>query len=498
MVELREGRILGATPDPTGGPNQGQACVRGRFLIKEAVHHRTRILKPMVRKDGRLGEVSWDEAIATVAERLAGIGPGEVGVAASGHSSCEDLFVLNKFATDVLGARIIAGPWTASVAGILEQLGRATGQDIPLNFRIPDIGRAEVILSFAADLSVTQPIVRLEILRAARSGATVVTPGEHGLTLKSSGVVFFLAALSKILLESGKAPAAGAAGSGPFLASLKAFNLERALSALAISKEKMMEIAQAVKTRKPGVLLLEPGILRLADAAGSLAAAWNLAVLADLRIVPLDGLANIRGGLAIARAFSAQPVTAEDLAAAAASKKIRGLYLAGPFPSASPAAEFVIVQDAYLGETAAVADVVFPETTGLESLGTFVNIEGRIQQADQAIKPRGEAKPGWRLLADLAIKMGATDFGYTSTDSVRHDLIHRVPAFRHLPGTADPSDDLFLQERPATPGAFVDVKTAAGVVEDRLASTPSDPDSYKGLNMARETKSLKLLRGRHV
>ena len=75
-------------------------------------------------------------------------------------------------------------------------------------------------------------------------------------------------------------------------------------------------------------------------------------------------------------------------------------------------AEFVVVQDSYLNDLCEFADVVLPAATFVESEGTFVNMEGRLQKFGPAVAPLGEAKPGWRIVGDLARTMGIHGFEY--------------------------------------------------------------------------------------
>ena len=69
-------------------------------------------------------------------------------------------------------------------------------------------------------------------------------------------------------------------------------------------------------------------------------------------------------------------------------------------------AEFVVVQELFLTETAKLADVVLPAVSFAEKDGTFINIEGREQKIKQAIAPRGDSRPDWRILADLMARLG--------------------------------------------------------------------------------------------
>jgi len=66
---------------------------------------------------------------------------------------------------------------------------------------------------------------------------------------------------------------------------------------------------------------------------------------------------------------------------------------------------FVVAQASYESPLTARADVVLPAAIWSERKGTFTNTEGRIQKANRAVEPRGEAKPDWEILSLLAAKM---------------------------------------------------------------------------------------------
>jgi predicted molibdopterin-dependent oxidoreductase YjgC len=60
-----------------------------------------------------------------------------------------------------------------------------------------------------------------------------------------------------------------------------------------------------------------------------------------------------------------------------------------------------VVLDTDQRETAQYADVVLPVATHAESDGSFTNHAGRVQRFQAAVKPAGEARPGWLVLAEL-------------------------------------------------------------------------------------------------
>jgi NADH-quinone oxidoreductase subunit G len=238
-------------------------------------------------------------------------------------------------------------------------------------------------------------------------------------------------------------------------------------------------------------------ILKAGGGPDGLTALANLALVAGGRLVPLDGGANLRGGLAIASAFAARFPGAAGHPGTSTGPAPRALYVAGPLAKIRPGeAELVIVQGSYTDEQAKAADFLLPETTALEAAGTFVNVEGRIQVSAGAIGPLGESRPGWSILNSLAAKLGTPGFPYGSVEEVRLELARAVPAFKALDLPAGASVETFLEEEAAGREAFIEAGAGRPPKSEKAPAESGGPDVYKGLDLARENKSLKLLRGR--
>ncbi len=479
-IGMWDGRIVATAPDPEGPVNLGQACVKGRFLVKGAVAHRRRLNRPMVRRNGRLEEASWDQALTAAAEGLGRVGEGQVAVTASAQSSCEDLYALHRFAAEVLKSRSVDGPWTGTVAAALRAIGRRAGQSVPCNFSMADIGRAGTIVNFGEDLPATQPILGVEVHRAVRGGADLVHVSVDGAaTAAGTGLKVRISAgqgrgfLKALAAAVRKAGGAAARIGGP-----------KKLQALGLTKDDLLRIAAALIAKKPVLYLAGPAFLEAFGGSGALVDLLDLSTLTGGRIIPLDGQANGRGALEIAAAFAGEPTS---------RRKVQAHYLAGPSPKLEPGESgFVVYQGCYEDGIPAAADVILPETTSFEADGTFVNIEGRAQLSLQAVEPHGEARPGWRILADLAAKMGRAGVLPSSPEEARKELAREIPAFRGLVNGAVSDGGVFMEEEPAWPGAGIG--QAAGLKVPVL--TPRDPDDYRGLNLALESKSLRLVRGR--
>ena len=83
--------------------NRGQACVKGRFGIGEFVHHPDRLTTPLVKRDGKFEEATWDEALDLVASKLGSFKKEEVVAVSSAKCTNEDNYAVQKFVRTTFG-----------------------------------------------------------------------------------------------------------------------------------------------------------------------------------------------------------------------------------------------------------------------------------------------------------------------------------------------------------------------------------------------------------
>jgi predicted molibdopterin-dependent oxidoreductase YjgC len=93
-----------------GFPNHGSTCVKGRFGL-DFVQRPDRLKKPLIKKNGKFQEASWDEALGLVAEKLGEAkkkhGPNSVVGLTSAVATNEDNYVFQKFFRAVIGTNNI-------------------------------------------------------------------------------------------------------------------------------------------------------------------------------------------------------------------------------------------------------------------------------------------------------------------------------------------------------------------------------------------------------
>ncbi len=99
---VRQNAILRLTPRENQEVNNFWMCDRGRLESWRHVNADTRIDQPLLRKDGVMTAVDWDEAYASVASELKAFRGEQIAVIASGFDTCEDSYVLARFAREVL------------------------------------------------------------------------------------------------------------------------------------------------------------------------------------------------------------------------------------------------------------------------------------------------------------------------------------------------------------------------------------------------------------
>jgi len=99
-------RVVGIEPSPANPVNKGMLCVKG-WNAYEFIHSPERLTTPLVRKQGKLTETSWDEALKIVSERLMDIknrhGSRSLAFLSSAKVTNEENYLFMKMARAVFG-----------------------------------------------------------------------------------------------------------------------------------------------------------------------------------------------------------------------------------------------------------------------------------------------------------------------------------------------------------------------------------------------------------
>lgn len=109
-LHVENGKVTGSTPSRNHPVSKNNLCAKG-WHAHEFIHNPARLSTPLVRKNGRLVNASWEEALEVTARALQDVkdryGPDRIGLLASGKCTNEENYLLQKFARAVIGTNNI-------------------------------------------------------------------------------------------------------------------------------------------------------------------------------------------------------------------------------------------------------------------------------------------------------------------------------------------------------------------------------------------------------
>ncbi len=464
-IHLNRGEVIQTRPSINGKVNRGQACVKGRFIVRDLISTPERISKPLLRKAKELEEVSWDQALDAVVQKLGKYKGSEVALIASAQSSVEDLYVFHKFANEAMDARCTIPTSFFSPLSVFGQWAQKKGLGPKLNFRMGDIASADTIFILDADVAAVYPVFWLEVFSALKNGARLIfaSPSQFlftrfastWLNIKPGTESSLLNALSKLIIEDESPP------EGSSLArDLAPIDVSEISESIGVDEDCLKKTTKALNDGKRIAFLFGFEFVQGPGREEKFSALWNLAQCVGAELFPLALENNDRGAFELERAFSRQYNSMEDLSQALSKNQVKALYLSGKAvlpENRDP--EFLVVQDSYDNENVCKADVVLPTTTFAEEEGLFVNLEGRIQKTNKLIDPFGEAWPEWRIVSEIARRMGKSGFEFKKPSDVMKEIRTNIFSFCNASyAQLEKGKEIFIQEKLADKSEFVSIK----------------------------------------
>jgi formate dehydrogenase alpha subunit len=511
-VEVRDGRIISSRPSPDSPVNKGQGCVKGRFIVKDAVHSSKRIARPMIRKGKELEEVGWDEALDFVARKLKSFKGREIALVDSPHLSIEDIYTARKFAQEVLKTQNVASSPDSARHSIHSCLVDQPAFSNPLNFKIEDISQADTIVLIGSDLTASHPIVWLEVLQAVRNGSKliVISPMEFQLTrhaanwlrCKPGTEIFVLGYLAKILSEEDELfNPAEREGGHLFFESLQSLSLSEIKSLTGIKESELRKVSLCLTDGRLTAFLVGSEFTCGQHGKEGVLSLQNLALMTSGRIFPLCLENNQRGLFELNRAVQKKNLNLFSLFQLMAAGRIKALYLTGSFPRPKKTKiDFTVFQGNYSCEAAQKADAVLPSATFAETKGTCVNIEGRVQFFDTVIEPVAECKPDWWILSQLARRMKAEGFAFRSVSDIAREIKKNVAGFKEISWKdLESGKEVFVKDNGQKGARFVPVEFPPSVPAPTkkyplLMINGDNLDVYRNLRLSDDAQGLKRLR----
>jgi len=248
---------------------------------------------------------------------------------------------------------------------------------------------------------------------------------------------------------------------------------ERVQEISGIPADKLREAARLYAKNKPSAFIYAMGITQHTTGVDNVKSVANLAMLTGnlgipgAGVNPLRGQNNVQGACDMGALPNVYPgyqvVTSEDvqkkfqqawgstshtkvgltvteMVNAIGDGKLRALYVMGENPMVADPdinhafhclekAEFLVVQDIFLTETAQLAHVVLPGTAFVEKDGTFTATDRRVQRVRKAVEPPGAARADWQIICQLAQKMGAAGFDFSSPKDIMVEISKLTPSY---------------------------------------------------------------------
>ncbi|MBW2511774.1 MAG: NADH-quinone oxidoreductase subunit NuoG [Deltaproteobacteria bacterium] len=437
------------------GVNDGNLCIRGRFGYSY-VNHEDRLTKPLVRKDGQLVEVEWDEALQVAADGLAKAQQGQgAGILSGARLTNEELFMLKQVAK-TLGTENLDNSGGECYKGVTEGLKETLGVAASTG-TFPQIEHADVILAIRSDFYETHPVVGMVVNQAIRrneaqllvvadkKGKLDKLPREKTLLSQPGLELDVINAMCKVLLDEGLAKTDGVDGVEELQAALADFGLAEVAKRTGVDAAALQTAAKQLAGAGNAAILLAYGLPYQGLSTELATAAANLAMLTGIAGREGSGLylcgekANSQGAIDLGILPQGNGLGARAMLAAAAEGKLDALYVVAEDPLSSypdrdsiakslENVPFLVVQDLFLSPTAEQADVVLPAASFAEKDGTFTNAERRIQRVRHGIKSPGEARSDGAILTSLAGKLGSS-LAFTGSAAIFAEIGKEVPAY---------------------------------------------------------------------
>src|SRR5437762_10817330 len=392
------------------GINGDFLCIKGRYAFDFA-NHEDRLTQPLIRKNGRLTPSTWEEAFELVGTRFKEIcdreGGRSIGIVGSTRTTNEENYLLQKFAPMVLGTNNIDHHRTADFPAFAAALSGKPEMTASMR----DVYNAPAILLIGNDPTEQHPLLAWQIRNNVRlKQAHLYVVNSQPIKLQRQATAFLQIAdasyndFASFLSDGQRRPSS----QQNWIAFRENLAAEKNLVVVFGSEI----IGSAVSSlAKFASALSGAKLICLADYANSRGAS-DMGLCPDL----LPGYLPVSDGGNFKKDWGALPqksgLTIPGMLDATKSGQLKALYVVGANPigrlNLDPAVlknTFTVVQEMFLTETAALADVVLPAANAYEKAGTFTNTCGDVQILKKAWEIT-TAKPDFDMIVRIADAMG--------------------------------------------------------------------------------------------
>ncbi len=482
-------KILKVQPEVESPANGISTCIKGKFGW-DFVNSNERLKKPLIRKNNKFVEASWDEALKFAADGLKKVsekhGNESIMFIASSKGTDEESYLMQKLARQIFHNNNIDNSSRFCQAPATTGLWRTVGYGGDAG-SIKDIYKSELVMIVGANTAESHPVLATRVKRAHKlNGQKLIVSdlrknemaerADIYLHPKPGTDLVLLSAITKYIIDKNwhdkEFIDKRVNNFNEYYKSLETFTLENAENITGINKNDIIKTAEIIHSVKSMCILWAMGVTQHSAGSDVSTAISNLLLITGnygrpgTGAYPLRGHNNVQG----ASDFGAMPTyfpgyqhindkkVINKFEKAWNTKlsdkpgidnvscienidndKIKAMYVVGQeIASTGPDSnmvrdsleklDFLVVEDVFFSETAKFANVVLPACVSLEKEGTFVNTERRIQRLYKVMEPYADTRPDWEIIKGIANNLGA-NWNYNEPSEIMDEAASLAPIF---------------------------------------------------------------------
>lgn len=468
-------QIHRATSRRNDDVDEGWICDVARYGY-QYISSPDRLKQPLIKKEGKQVEASWDEAIGLIAKRFKEIkeSKGSVCIAGltGGNQSNETCYLFNKFLRGKLHSNSL--DYRLEYAELKQDEENEAYDGLFCSpFKIADLESADTVFIFASNFIKEHPAVNLRLRKAYRKNdAKIYTANPH--ETKSADISIdeliynpdtetaFLVGLIHAIIDNRRYTNIDENKAAEIKNMLKPASLDEAAKLCGLDQDRFVSLAKALSESENlfviggDFIARSPKRHRIANALYNLA---NLLGVNDGKAAILASNANSMG----AARLGLRPNLPQSMTNLLADKwgeklpesdgantsqifnrsldeEIDAIFIMGANPAmrypdgnfvnaALDKLDFLVVADLFDTATSAKADVVLPLAGWSEQEGSYLNLEGRYQRFDKALPPASGIKTGVEIIRLIAKAMDI-ELGLESDDDLQSETLEVIESYR--------------------------------------------------------------------
>ena len=470
QLGVKDGRVVSVRGNPNHPVNLGKLCPKG-LAEHYAIEAEGRAKYPLLRKNGQLVRVSWEEAIDTMIERFRAAqckyGPQTLGVISTGQLVTEEFYTLGKLVQLGFGTRNFDGNTTLCMSTAVAGYKRSFGSDGPPGC-YEDLEHADVILLIGANVAENHPILCTRIEQNKNKTLIVADPrvtktammADIYLPVKPRSDLALVNAMLRIVIEEDlydkRYVAEHTSGFEELRQSLAPYSVEFAAEVTGLEPELIRKTALLYANAKAAFIGWTMGVNHSTKGTETVNAINNLALITGnigrkgASPFSITGQCNAMGtreagftssipgyrkfesetdreeiaglwNVSADRIPSQRGLAYPDIIEGAVAGKIRAMWILGTNPLVSfpnvdvlrhalGNLDFLVVQDGFHPTpTTELADLVLPAAIWGEKEGTYTNSERRVSKVNAAVTPPGESRSDFDIFLAIADRLGCRE-----------------------------------------------------------------------------------------